>query len=189
MVRLGFIPLGILSCIATRGGLARVHAHITSHTCKHARGNVCSGSWLQRSLVHTSARLEAPVSRLGPCATTTTTPPSLTSPCQHVTGGSPDVTKMSPKCHQNVTNCHKMSPRCHEMSRDVTRCHEVSRDVTEVSHCHQLSPTVTNCHQTVTKLSPKCHQNVTKCHQVSPSCHQLSPPVTTDHGASRALSV
>jgi hypothetical protein len=116
-------------------------------------------------------------------------PPSLTSPCQHVTGGSPDVTKMSPKCHQNVTNCHKMSPRCHEMSRDVTRCHEVSRDVTEVSHCHQLSPTVTNCHQTVTKLSPKCHQNVTKCHQVSPSCHQLSPPVTTDHGASRALSV
>ena len=55
--------MGILSCIATRGGLARVHAHITSHTCKHARGNVCSGSWLQRSLVHTSARLEAPVSR------------------------------------------------------------------------------------------------------------------------------
>ena len=113
------------------------------------------------------------------------TPPSLTSPCQHVTGGSPDVTKMSPKCHQNVTNCHKMSPRCHEMSRDVTRCHEVSRDVTEVSHCHQLSPTVTNCHQTVTKLSPKCHQNVTKCHQVSPSCHQLSPPVTAHHGHCR----
>ena len=48
MVRLGFIPLGILSCIATRGGLARVHAHIPSHTCKYARGNValahcCSG--------------------------------------------------------------------------------------------------------------------------------------------------
>ena len=56
MVRLGFIPLGILSCIATRGGLARVHAHIPSHTCKLARGGARYRLGLRRSLIHTGAQ-------------------------------------------------------------------------------------------------------------------------------------
>ena len=73
-----------------------------------------------------------------------------------------------------------------EITRDVTRCHGMSRRCRSCRNCHQLSPTVTelspNCHQTVTKMSPRCHQ-------MSPSVTELSPPVTTDHGASRALSV
>ena len=55
----------------------------------------------------------------------------------------------------------KVSPKCHGMSRNVSKCHELS--------------------QYVTKMSPKCHD-------MSPSVTQLSLPVTTDHGASRALS-
>ena len=139
-------------------------------------------------------------------------PPFPTQP-ESIAGHHPGVTGVSPKCHENVTKCHqnvtKMSrdvTKCREVSRGVTRCHGVSRSVTEVSQCHKMSPSchqmspkchqnVTECHgmsQNVTKcrnLSPKCHRYVTKCHNMSPSVTQLSPPVTTDHRASRALSV
>ena len=96
---------------------------------------------------------------------------------------------MSPKCHQNVTKmsptvtkCHRGVTRCHEMSRGVTRCHGMSRRFHTVTNCHQLSPTVTklspSCHQNVTKMSP----NVTKCHRAVTSCHRL---LTAHHGHCR----
>ena len=70
----------------------------------------------------------------------------------------------------------------------ITKCVDLTSDVKPpslTSPCH----TVTGGSPDVTKLSPNCHQTVTRCHEMSPMCHrgvtrchEMSRDVTGCHG-------